>query len=57
MKVKKRKRIRYLDDIKKWRIEMLAKFGGFSRRFIVPKSSEHRFMPSLMAKSQALADI
>lgn len=34
MKIRKRKRIRYLDDIKKWRIEMLAKFGGFSRRYI-----------------------
>ena len=28
------KRKKRLDDLKKWRIEMLAKFGGFSRRYI-----------------------
>lgn len=33
-KRKARKRVRRLDDLKKWRIEMLAKFGGFSQRYI-----------------------
>lgn len=28
------KRKKRLDDLKKWRIEMLARFGGFSRRYI-----------------------
>lgn len=29
-----RKRIKRLDDLIKWRIEMLAKFGGFSHKYI-----------------------
>ena len=31
---KKKKCVKRLDDLKKWRIEMLARFGGFSRRYI-----------------------
>jgi hypothetical protein len=27
--------MRRLDDIKKWRIEMLGRYGGFSRKFIM----------------------
>ena len=34
MRMRVRKRVKRLDDLKKWRIEMLAKFGGFSRRYI-----------------------
>jgi hypothetical protein len=30
----KKRRIKRLDDLKKWRIEMLARCGGFSRRYI-----------------------
>jgi hypothetical protein len=31
---RKRKRKKRLDDIKKWKAEMLAKFGGFSVKYI-----------------------
>jgi hypothetical protein len=33
-KKRKKKRVKRLDDIRKWKAESLAKFGGFSHRFI-----------------------
>ena len=30
----RKRRVKRLDNLKKWRIEMLARFGGFSRRYI-----------------------
>ena len=31
---RRRRRVKRLDDIKKWKAENLAKFGGFSHKFI-----------------------